>query len=362
MRSKDRFRGCLLAGAAGDALGYEVEFMSEQQIFRRFGAAGITGYCLHNGVAEISDDTQMSLFTAAGLIDGELERACGSTAPLSAYVRSAYKDWYRTQTGQYPLPREYGTRDKNKASSRLLAVPALFSRRAPGTTCLTALGSSKEGTVEAPINNSKGCGCVMRVAPVGLFFCGRDIPIEISDRIAAETAAITHGHELGLMSSAALAHILRRLAESEKETLLAAVQDAMAAIKLYYPDSPFLNGFLALLCRAVELSRTAQSDLDAIHILGEGWVAEEALAIAVYCALRYPDDLERALTASVNHGGDSDSTGSMTGNILGASLGMGAIPEKYLKDLELRDAIIGVADELYDCSEYPGNGHGCQTL
>ena len=192
MRSKDRFRGCLLAGAAGDALGYEVEFMSEQQIFRRFGAAGITGYCLHNGVAKISDDTQMSLFTAAGLIDGELERACGSTAPLSAYVRSAYKDWYRTQTGQYPLPREYGTRDKNKASSRLLAVPALFSRRAPGTTCLTALGSSKEGTGEAPINNSKGCGCVMRVAPVGLFFCGRDIPIEISDRIAAETAAITH--------------------------------------------------------------------------------------------------------------------------------------------------------------------------
>ena len=64
MRSLDKFRGCLLAGAAGDALGYEVEFMPEEEIFRRFGEAGITEYRLRGGVAEISDDTQMTLFTA----------------------------------------------------------------------------------------------------------------------------------------------------------------------------------------------------------------------------------------------------------------------------------------------------------
>ena len=90
------------------------------------------------------------------------------------------------------------------------------------------------------------------------------------------------------------------------------------------------------------------SDLDAIHQLGEGWVGEETLAIAIYCALRHENDFDKALTASVNHRGDSDSTGSVTGNILGAYLGLQTIPEKYLKNLELRKTIMMVAERLVD--------------
>ena len=70
MRNLDKFRGCLIGGAAGDALGYEVEFMLADEIFDRFGDNGITEYSLHNGVAQISDDTQMTLFTATGLLLG----------------------------------------------------------------------------------------------------------------------------------------------------------------------------------------------------------------------------------------------------------------------------------------------------
>src|SRR5699024_6849945 len=77
-----------------------------------------------------------------------------------------------------------------------------------------------------------------------------------------------------------------------------------------------------LLMRAVKLARDpAVSDLDGIHALGEGWVAEEALAIAVFCAVRYQDDFAAAIRAAVNHKGDSDSTGAICGNILGAWLG-----------------------------------------
>ena len=102
---------------------------------------------------------------------------------------------------------------------------------------------------------------------------------------------------------------------------------------------------------AAELSQNRDSDVENIRRLGEGWVAEETLAISVYCALKYQNDFEAGVSAAVNHSGDSDSTGAVTGNILGALLGYEAIPEKYKTDLELADVILEMADDL--C-------HGCQ--
>ena len=344
MRNRDRFRGCLLAGAAGDALGYEVEFLREKEIFRRFGARGITEYVLHNGVAEISDDTQMTLFTATGLLLGTTRgRMRGIMGNYEDYIRSSYRDWYRTQTERYPLDERYHY-------SWLVNFPEFFHRRAPGNTCLSALASEERGSVENRINNSKGCGGVMRVAPIGLYFCDRRMRIKDSDRLGAQAAAITHGHELGWLPAAALVHIIRRLAENEGETVYGAVQDAMAALRSDYADAVCLPDLLSLLQKAVDLAAADGSDLDAIHQLGEGWVAEETLAIAVYCALRYPTDMEKALIAAVNHRGDSDSTGAVAGNILGAALGESAIPARFLEHLELRDLIRDIADDLYaDC-------------
>ena len=113
--------------------------------------------------------------------------------------------------------------------------------------------------------------------------------------------------------------------------------------------------FIGIMEKAIKLSKEDIDDLDAIRELGEGWVAEETLAIAVYCALKYEKDFDKALIAAVNHSGDSDSTGAVTGNILGAYLGMSAIPQKYLDNLELKDVILEIADDLFnDCkiSEY----------
>ena len=215
---------------------------------------------------------------------------------------------------------------------------------------MSALASEKYGTIDDPINHSKGCGGVMRVAPVGLYFSGNQIPIEQSDRIAAEAAAITHGHELGWLPAAALAHIVRVLAEAEKPSVFDAVLDAIATLPKVFPEIKHLQEFQALMQRAVDLSQSSKTDRDAIHDLGEGWVGDEALAIAVYCALKYPTDMEKALIATVNHNGDSDSTGAITGNILGAALGIDAIPEKFIDHLELKDTILELADDLYnDC-------------
>ena len=344
MRSKEKFRGCLIGGAAGDALGYAVEFMEDADIFRKYGENGITEYDLYKGTAQISDDTQMTLFTATGLLLGTTRGMLrGIMGAYEDYIRHSYKDWYRTQTEQYPLPEEYHY-------SWLVNVPELFSRRAPGNTCISALGSNENGSVKHPINHSKGCGGVMRVAPIGLYFAEKSMPIEKSDRIGAEAAAITHGHELGWLPAAVLVHIIRHLVENEGESILAAVQDARFTLPDVYPEAEEMDMLQTLLQKAIDLSKSELDDLDAIRQLGQGWVGEEALAIAVYCALRHPDSFEDAIIAAVNHSGDSDSTGAIAGNIMGAALGLKAIPEKYLERLELRDVILDLADDLFnDC-------------
>ncbi len=189
----------------------------------------------------------------------------------------------------------------------------------------------------------------MRVAPIGIYFGDKRITPDEVDMIGAETAALTHGHELGYIPAAALVHILHRISHEDIE-LVDSVKDAISAMERLFSNAHHIKEFSALMNRAIELSKEDIDDLEAIRKLGQGWVAEETLAIAVYCALKYPNDFEKAIIASVNHSGDSDSTGAVTGNILGAYLGMKAIPQKFIDNLELKDVILEIADDLYnDC-------------
>lgn len=344
-KSKDKFRGCLIGGAAGDALGYAVEFLTESSIFARYGKPGITDYRLTNGLARISDDTQMTLFTANGLLYGTT-RGCtrGIMGTYSGYIAGAYRDWYKTQIESYEhCSRKFIT-------SWLMNVPEMFAARAPGNTCLSAIEEGCCGSIQQPANNSKGCGGVMRVAPIGLYFGdSRMAPLAI-DLLGADAAALTHGHEMGYIPAAMLVHIVRLVAHNDEITLKEAVLDSKTAMEKLFPDARHLPAFLKLIDRAVDLSESDVDDLTAIHALGQGWVGDEALAIAIYCALKYDDDFDKAMITSVNHKGDSDSTGAITGNILGAYLGLSRIPEKYTNNLELLDVITEIADDLYyDC-------------
>lgn len=149
MKDIDKFRGCLIGGAAGDALGYAVEFLDEETIFSRYGENGITEYDLVNGVAEISDDTQMTLFTANGLLLGTTRGMTrGIMGSYPSYIAFCYKDWLRTQCEKYPLNEE-------SPYSWLINIPELYNRRAPGNTCLTAIENGANGTIDEPINRSK---------------------------------------------------------------------------------------------------------------------------------------------------------------------------------------------------------------
>ena len=125
---KDKARACLLAGAAGDALGYVVEFDDLESIQEMYGPAGIRSYRLGpKGKALISDDTQMTLFTAAGLL-----------LPGEDKVRSVwecYGEWYVTQFHAFPA--------EGRNVSGLMGVEALWAPRAPGRTCLAAISGGQ---------------------------------------------------------------------------------------------------------------------------------------------------------------------------------------------------------------------------
>lgn len=341
IKDLDRYCGCLVGGAAGDALGYAVEFSSEDAIFSRYGPRGITEYELRGGKALISDDTQMTLFTANGLLlcttRGMLR---GIAGPYESYIGRCYRDWLVTQGQSCPCAR---------GISWLRNIPELNHPRAPGNTCITALMCPELGSTARPINNSKGCGGVMRVAPAGLYLGGGGMSSDEIDRIGAESAALTHGHELGWLPAAMLTHIVNLLAHTDA-SVSEAVEDAQEALRRVFPNAGYTGELLDLVELAKKLASSSVGDLEAIKAIGGGWVAEETLAIAIFCALRHEDDFEAAIIASVNHGGDSDSTGAVTGNILGAKHGLAGIPEKFRTNLELYDTVIEVADDLCnDC-------------
>lgn len=329
--------GCLIGGAVGDALGYPIEFDNEDTIFGTYGNSGICDYVLQDGKALVSDDTQMTLFTANALI---LTDKSAKYPDFIVNMYNAYKEWLSTQT----------SRTIKKPKTWIFGVPELHARRAPGNTCLSALMREDMGCIDEPINNSKGCGGVMRVAPVGLFYNPEILGIKEIDRRGAQTAALTHGHPLGYLSAAGLVHIINKVCFEPDITLQEAAEDMISALcKDFEEDCPgFINQFSELMQKAISLAGSDVSDLDAIHQLGEGWVGEETLAIALFCSLRYQNDFEKAIIVSVNHKGDSDSTGAVTGNILGAYLGADKIPDKYLRNLEMTDVIEKLAYQICD--------------
>lgn len=149
------------------------------------------------------------------------------------------------------------------------------------------------------------------------------------------------------MPAAVLTHILHRIVYPEQaQTLLQIVREARDTVRVLFAGGKHLDELTARIDLAIRLADNAEPDLANIHRLGEGWVAEETLAIAIYCALRHADDFSAGIIAAVNHCGDSDSTGAVTGNILGALLGYDAIDKVWTRNLELRDVILELADDL----------------
>lgn len=307
----DRILGCLIGGAIGDALGHQVEFDSWPQIEREWGPHGVTEL-RHS---HVTDDTQMTLFSAEGLLDAAEGEEFTS-------VRRAYLRWYDTQTKPIPPVGSQG----------LAAEPWLYMRRAPGNACLSGLAQGGGPGVNL---QSKGCGTVMRSAPFGLLASSPDAAYDL----AGECSAITHGHPTAAAAAGAFAMMTARLLKGET------AQKAVSHTMLHLRRSLDRSETADALQRAFELAGNVPPAPNSCAPLGEGWIAEEALAIAVYCLLG-TDDARSALVASVSHGGDSDSTGAILGNLLGAAYGHAALPPEWASRVEGRETAAALAERI----------------
>jgi ADP-ribosylglycohydrolase len=282
----------------------------------------------------------MTLFTAEALLSAHVASAQQGHEPdFFRAASAAYARWLMTQENSRLISTG------NAKSSWLLQQKKLFSRRAPGTTCLSALQTSR-GKVARATNDSKGCGGVMRIAPVGMYFAysltaERDRTRLLSNIFATgcDLASITHGHPSGCLSAGALAVIVSLALVGNSLT------DGIQAAKEELRKHPSHKETLAAIEKAEVLAKCRPRERCALRELGKGFVGEEALAIGLYCALG-AKDFEEGIILAVNHSGDSDSTGTITGNLLGAVAGVEAIPERWLTQLEMHSTIEAIANDL----------------
>lgn len=326
-----------MTGAYGDAFGYTVEFMSESDIVGRFGGKGFRAPMLADGVMRFSDDTQMSLVAANAIIFRQTRWSLRGIAPMPLDIAyRGYREW---------ASRQYGSYDPDSVHQShlwILKVPEISIPRAPGNTCMDRLLNHPEpGTVENRANDSKGCGGVMRVAPYGLVF-----PIDAAVRFAIDDAASTHGHELGWLSAGAFAGIISCIMEDKG--LKDSIREAVSFMDSHYGQYSYWGQLKELLLSTISAAEESkQKDEFDITRFGQGWVAEEALAMALYACLSFGDDVHKVLRFAVNHGGDSDSVASIAGNICGALYGSELISWAFdCTKVERFDAICRIAEDL----------------
>lgn len=329
------YYGAMIGGAIGDALGAPIEFMKWDQIEGIMGPEGVRQFIIPPGqkYALITDDTQLTLFTAEGLIRSATrarrKNKERTLQGISIAVFRAYLRWLYTQGLQT------ARWSKKDYDGWLVKVGRLHVYREPGVTCLTSLGKGMMGTLESPINNSLGCGCVMRVMPAGL--------VEEEERvfpIACRLAAITHGNPTSYLSAGTFAYLINQIIQGKE--LEEAVTNACERLK----QEPGHQEVLTVIKKAIELASQQSPSREQMESIGEGFVAHEVLAMAIYAALSYFKNYKEAVCLAVNHSGDSDSIGAITGSIVGALRGYEAIPEELRSQVELNKEIEELSRDL----------------
>lgn len=336
---RDRVRGCLLGGAVADALGAPLEFRNSRDIVARYGPLGLRDVVpLHGTLGAITDDTQLMLFAAEALLRARVMSHGYRPHYPPTILRNAFRRWLMTQRHIGPPPEHL-----DRARGWLLDIPDLWAERQPDKITLLALKRRGLGTPEDAITESAGSGAMARCAPAGMFH--QDDPF----RLGCEIVAITHGHPHAIVAGGYMAVIIGQLMHGT--TIRVAVEAAISRGKFVPGQNEPMLTVRSAMVRADQV-RFAGIDPAWLELeqLGDGTRAQDALAMAVYCAMCHPepttDSFEKAVGLAVNHSGNSVTVGVLTGQILGTMHGMAVIPPRWLASLELRDVIMAMAEDL----------------
>jgi ADP-ribosylglycohydrolase len=309
----NRFKGCLLGLAIGDALGAPVEFFSLEKIKEKYGETGISEFDVWNGFNQgyYSDDTQLSLATARGCIHAHYNLMRDGEAHSQEFVYKSYQKWLDN-----------------------LKDP--FKARHPGYTCMNVLQSGERGSIENPVNESTEVSGLLRTAPVGLAF-----PPGMAFREAADYAALTHGHPSAYFAAAFLAEMIAQIIE--EKSLQDAVEMSIEQLTAFDNHQDLLR-YLDI---ALELFIKQKSVEECIAQLGGSISAAEVLTLGVFCTMKHLDEFSEGVKTSVNHSGISTSSGLVTGAVLGALLGDEGIPDDWIAQLENASEITEIAEDMY---------------
>ncbi|MFQ5878920.1 MAG: ADP-ribosylglycohydrolase family protein [Dehalococcoidia bacterium] len=295
---QDRFRGCLLGLAVGDALGAPVEGWSADAIRRRYGrlTAMVGGSALGRrlGPGETTDDTAMMLCIARTIAQRRRFDA--------AEVARRFLAWYDTK------PKDIGSTTRVALSLLRQGVPW----QEAGRLAHQQLGGQMAGN-----------GSIMRCAPIALLRW-RNEPLLMEESI--DSSLITHYDPRACWATVALNLLLVQCLMGHKERSLAAV-----ALKVAEPE--------------VRLAVRSAPTLMARALPNSGFVLD-TLQAALWCFL-HAESLEEALVAAVNLGGDADTIGAVCDALAGAYYGAAAIPSRWLSPLRSRDEISELADGIY---------------
>ena len=330
-KTKEFYRGCLVGGAVGDALGWSVQFMDLNKIKSKFGEAGLCDINIGvKGTAEISDETQLTLFTAEGLLRYECKKWNKGVASLKEELFLAYLRWVYTQTGYInsELSESY--------NGYLISKTDLYARRYPSRDTIRTLKKININNLDEDLNITKGCGAVMRVAPIGLFY-----NTSLSFQKGIDCGRITHGHKRGYICAGIMSYIISAIISDA--SIIEAIKESINELKKTNLD----NELACNIEKVLEISNNSKkNDEKIIESFGRGFTAEEALSIAIYCSIKYGDNFEKAVLKAANHSGNSNTAASLTGNIVGAYLGEKSIPKKWKTKLELSDVLKEISDDL----------------
>jgi len=285
----EKAKGIIFGLAIGDALGAPTEFISLPEIKQKYGAEGIREL---PEPALFTDDTQMSVAIAEALIQAGSQ----DIESIMAAVKDEFTAWRHSPE----------------------------NNRSPGGTCLEGVSRMERGIhwSKSGVSDSKGCGSAMRPAPIGYLYAGD--PEKLRE-VAHASGICTHGHPAADAACIGATYLVKlALERTPPEELIQELLSFTAGISNEW-DEAILK---------IEQCLSWDDEEDALEFLGRGWVGEEAVALALYCFLRYPDSYEKAVLRGANTNGDSDSIACIAGSISGAYLGINAIPAKWVECIE----------------------------
>lgn len=347
----DKFEGAIIGSALGDAFGYPLMNLSFEDICAAFEKCGARELAVNRktGTGLFTEATQMTLFTADGILWASNEHTAYENSAVANYVFYAYQEWLYMQTKTI-ADREYEwifDKSKNPNMSSLLKSKGLGKNRRLNDTNINALLDAKNnnfGTLSKQVNGNTDNGAVKRVAPAGLFY-GQNP--DMAFRIACDIGAITHSHPDGYLPCGVYAATVAGLINGK--TLDDAVNDAMALLAAY----PGNENTYRMLQKAVDMANDEEVDpQEGLSDLGDGFSAISTLAIAVYSAVLHQRNFKFAIALSANHDGDSAACGAITGGILGAWYGLKKLPRDWRKKIQYLGLMENVSDVLFERSEY----------